>query len=400
MQQESPLSEATPISPSSQQASIAASESNHNNDITSTKITRKSHRKSRAGCKNCKTRRIKCDETKPHCANCKRRQVRCDYYSTPTTTSTSISGNHDDGLHEAGALRISEIELTYHWTTSTCHTLSANASGAAYWQNLMVDVGFTHHHVLRLMFAFTALHLASCRPDRRDEYDAIADQYYEHALASVTHDLANINFSNCDGVFVSVQLICFVNWARRPRRGEYLAFGEHGRSEWLVMFRGVRTILKSRDVEQFEKTQAPNVRAKHRPLTLASEPDGYEKQFQELREHVSFTSGPAEHDDNIRAVDILQECYSNRYGGQDGEYHIAFSWLYRMDDDFLERLQQRDPLPLILYAHFAVLMHDMERFWYMKGWTHHVMSGIFAALPREHRSWIRWPMATVGWVAP
>lgn len=36
----------------------------------------------------------------------------------------------------------------------------------------------------------------------------------------------------------------------------------------------------------------------------------------------------------------------------------------------------------------------------MKGWTHHVMSGIFEALATEHRAWIRWPMTTVGWIAP
>jgi hypothetical protein len=99
-------------------------------------------------------------------------------------------------------------------------------------------------------------------------------------------------------------------------------------------------------------------------------------------------------------VDILQECYSSRYEGVDSEYHVAFAWLYKMSDDFLDRLQQRQTIPLIIYAHFVVLMHEMERFWYMKGWTHHVMRGIFEALSREETAWIRWPMARVGWIAP
>jgi hypothetical protein len=120
----------------------------------------------------------------------------------------------------------------------------------------------------------------------------------------------------------------------------------------------------------------------------------------ELKEHIEFVSEPADRDDNVDSVEVLQEMYSNRYGGKDGEYHVAFGWLYRMSEDFLDRLQRCDPLPLIIYAHFVVLMHDLEKFWYMKGWTHHVMSGIYEALPIEHKAYISWPMARVGWIAP
>ncbi|WEW59227.1 hypothetical protein PRK78_004696 [Emydomyces testavorans] len=41
--------------------------------------SRKPHRKSRTGCGNCKKRRVKCDETKPHCQKCESYGVSCDY---------------------------------------------------------------------------------------------------------------------------------------------------------------------------------------------------------------------------------------------------------------------------------------------------------------------------------
>jgi hypothetical protein len=55
------MQQATPSSIESNQASPVASTPDLNDESASraTKITRKSHRKSRAGCKNCKTRRIK-----------------------------------------------------------------------------------------------------------------------------------------------------------------------------------------------------------------------------------------------------------------------------------------------------------------------------------------------------
>ena len=73
---------------------------------------------------------------------------------------------------------------------------------------------------------------------------------------------------------------------------------------------------------------------------------------------------------------------------------------YKQHEEFLTGLQRHDPAPLIIYAYFTVLMNDMERFWYIKGWTHHVMGGIYSILPDEHRMWIRWPMAEVGYIPP
>ncbi|KAF2025198.1 hypothetical protein EK21DRAFT_104143 [Setomelanomma holmii] len=253
----------------------------------------------------------------------------------------------------------------------------------------MDDVALSHQHVVHLMFAPTALQLSRCRPKRA-----------ETALLRVIPEMANITSDNCDAVLSSAQLICFVNWAKGPQPGEYLAFGDHGRSDWLVMFCGVWTTLNSLARQNFTKTYAPDLRTKGRSLPPMMKPDGYEEQLSDLRDHVLAVIEPSGGDVNVCAVDDLTECYASRYDGVNGELHVSFVWLYRMPDLFLDRLQGRDPTALIIYAHFVVLMHEMERFWYLKGWTHHVMSGIFHTLDREHIAWIRWPRARVEWVAP
>ncbi|CRK35400.1 hypothetical protein BN1708_006724, partial [Verticillium longisporum] len=40
---------------------------------------RRSHKKSRAGCRRCKSRKIKCDEVHPRCGNCLKHGVACDF---------------------------------------------------------------------------------------------------------------------------------------------------------------------------------------------------------------------------------------------------------------------------------------------------------------------------------
>ncbi|KAI2476584.1 Zn2-C6 fungal-type DNA-binding domain [Pyrenophora tritici-repentis] len=178
----------------------------------------------------------------------------------------------------------------------------------------MAEIGFENPHVLHLIFAFTALHLAHCRPNRKEEYIAISDRHYERALVLVTPEIAKLSPENCDAVLVAVQMICFISWGRGPQPGEYLAFGRDKRSDWLMMFRGIRMTLASIGCPQFVKTHAPATRARGRPLPTQEVLEGYEKHLEELREHVEFVSkDTSSHGDNILAVDILREMYDNRY---------------------------------------------------------------------------------------
>lgn len=52
--------------------------------------TREGKPKSRNGCKTCKLRRVKCDETKPHCMRCTRFGQRCDGYLARAPTKQSL----------------------------------------------------------------------------------------------------------------------------------------------------------------------------------------------------------------------------------------------------------------------------------------------------------------------
>jgi hypothetical protein len=179
---------------------------------------------------------------KPECGNCKRRQVLCDF-ATPSANSQSPASNSNHFMTEE--LPMPEIELTYHYATSTCYSISPWLTTGTTWQTQMADTGFKSPYVLHLTFALTALHLAHCRPDRREQYVATADHHYERALILFASEIANLSPSNSDAVLVAVQMICFVSWGRGPQPGEYLAFGQDKKSDWLVMFRGIRTTLAS-----------------------------------------------------------------------------------------------------------------------------------------------------------
>ncbi|KAK1832720.1 hypothetical protein QBC39DRAFT_404088 [Podospora conica] len=53
--------------------------------------SKRPHRKSRAGCRNCKTRKVKCDEAHPVCGNCSQRMEACSYLKPHLDSSSSSS---------------------------------------------------------------------------------------------------------------------------------------------------------------------------------------------------------------------------------------------------------------------------------------------------------------------
>ncbi|KAJ5975791.1 hypothetical protein N7481_009498 [Penicillium waksmanii] len=54
---------------------------------------RRKHTKSRRGCRNCKLRRVKCDESKPHCMKCVKYGVACNY-TLPTGSDLQLAKEH------------------------------------------------------------------------------------------------------------------------------------------------------------------------------------------------------------------------------------------------------------------------------------------------------------------
>ena len=106
--------------------------------------TIRAHTKSRLGCRNCKLRRVKCDETKPQCNRCTSFGVACNYAGkssdletsaqhgassisllrrTPCSTNRTIVGTmqslaEDKGLYSYD-IREEDMELLYKFQNRT-----------------------------------------------------------------------------------------------------------------------------------------------------------------------------------------------------------------------------------------------------------------------------------------
>ncbi|KAE8335878.1 hypothetical protein BDV24DRAFT_168797 [Aspergillus arachidicola] len=261
------------------------------------KLARKSHRKSRLGCQNCKRRRVKCDEIKPQCSNCIRHAIDCDFSSrswgpsgsstegSPTATDLSTSDEVDGGytyisstsstfkppkrahgvsataIHQPPRLDQPSQEVTprpFQFTATDMalfhHLLTSNelTGWSPRAQQELCLLGFTHHYVLHLLLAFAGFHIVQTLGDLSNTpYMGMSTDFYteaEHhlnlAVREVSALVTQIQPNNSASLYVSTIFIFLSSLAKGPQIGEYLAFRDDGNPGHLSLFLGVRSIFE------------------------------------------------------------------------------------------------------------------------------------------------------------
>ncbi|EGE81292.2 C6 zinc finger domain-containing protein [Blastomyces dermatitidis ATCC 18188] len=248
---------------------------------------RRSHRKSRLGCIQCKRRKIKCDEAPPPCGNCKKHNIECQFATPPGAVrlngrtgrwpaivngasallpvsfpaiSAPISSSTVDQLEIfttfdsrnpqfTSNLHIDDLKLMHHYTTETYTTLSNTPEHIEIWRTVIPKEALAHPFLMHGLLSLSALHLIECSsnndPNLR-KYVELATMHQHLALAAFRPVLNNITPSNCNAVFAFSSLIAalafaFSRFVGRPGGGEPVA----ELLQDFLLFRGVESVLST-----------------------------------------------------------------------------------------------------------------------------------------------------------
>ena len=68
-----------------------------------------------------------------------------------------------------------------------------------------------------------------------------------------------------------------------------------------------------------------------------------------------------------------------------------WNWACRLAPEFLQRLGKLHPIPLVLVAHWCVILAQIRQYWWIQGWVDHTMGQIKVSLPQEYHEWLDWP---------
>ncbi|KGO43002.1 Protein of unknown function DUF3468 [Penicillium expansum] len=272
------------------------------------------------------------------------------------------------------------------------------------WQKHLVQWGIEFPYILHLILALSALHLAHEQPNLQQQYIQQADEHFSFGVRSVASVLSQLNAESCQKVYMSAVIICFIYFGRGPRPGEYLIFSDSGPAQWLILMRGVRVIVSSHHEKVFSGILKPGPNDRSRNLTA--------EMRIELHEHIVHTEAVqrlierdiADEDICGRYLaviedlfEIMREVYERRSGGSCGVdlMDLLMGWIYRLPDETIGSLEQKEPHSLVVLAHWVVLLKYMDSAWFMDGWAEHMLSGISAHLHEDFHPWIEWPLKQV-----
>ncbi|OTA76192.1 hypothetical protein M434DRAFT_402547 [Hypoxylon sp. CO27-5] len=391
---------------------------------TPPKSTRRPHAKTRTGCRVCKSRKVKCDETRPSCRNCVRRGINCDFNvsaqpAAPSPQAVGVSTGHTPigsqvrspvtvSLHQqstpAGWFSGLDLELLHHFTTSTCFTFFSEPMVRNFWRVNVPRLGFTYRYVLEAILSLAALHLARFKPQRRD---ILIEQAMVHHNASSSMALPVLNDLNSEDsvpIFFFSMLTTYIAFASPKEQDNLLVISNGAVPEWLFLFRGMRSVMELNSAAIHSIMSMGFIFNSGKQISdiwensMPPEHEGLKELETIIRVYVK---DPQKLDDLCHGIDSLKRSFGFFHGGNftdDQRLRAAFLWLFKLPENFVNLLKDRDNEALCVLAFFCVLLQRLDFNWWIEGWGIHLVGRIYNVLDEGYRLWIRWPIEEIGWV--
>ncbi|KAK6858738.1 hypothetical protein PG995_005302 [Apiospora arundinis] len=355
--------------------------------------SRRSHPKSRTGCKTCKLRKVKCDEKKPKCGNCIKHNADCDFAGP-----ARISLPQD--------INCSDLELLHNFTTRTFSTLSGSPVLREFYRITAVHIGLKCDYVMRALLAVSSLHLAHHRPEMHDRYMSLAIGHHHIATTDVTQLMNGAVTVAASNLFLFSVLTIFFALGCPRKEDEFLLFGESGFPDWLFLLKGTRVFIDAVQTQPADDNGVLTILFNHgsdRWLMRENRPVHTTHVHQQLDNMavliVLRQPDQRLRDIYLRAIGELHKSFSLANCGSDETNDLtdAFVWIYAVIDDLVPLLRVPTQEAVAIFAFFSVFFKRLGTQWYIEGWADHLISKAYSLLDEEHRLWIQWPLEEMGW---
>ncbi|KAF2015567.1 hypothetical protein BU24DRAFT_180581 [Aaosphaeria arxii CBS 175.79] len=376
---------------------------------------RRSHKKSRKGCKECKQRHTKCDETRPSCVNCTATNRRCSYLdlephhhwlrsdpahspgqaSTVSSNATTLCGTvkptwfvadsdvaavdshvpavpSPDPL-EPGLFNLSHMVLLHHLENEVLRLhpglFMVDPINARQCYESIFSAAISAPYLLDELLALSATHLGTLQHGiHKDQYFRQASELQTRALTRFNTEAPQVNEENCLAMFIfssALGLHTLVDTVATHRDFTDLL---DKFTHYLRIHHGVHVItqqswhiLRQTDLRHIVRhIEEQGDLAQQRLQGTENECDP----LASLLERSSSRLGLGPHKACCEAVEILRWVFStHRSLPTPYPTHIVLSWPIRISSEFIELLEERQPVSLVILAYWAMLLWEERNFW-------------------------------------
>ncbi|KFZ12694.1 hypothetical protein V501_04092 [Pseudogymnoascus sp. VKM F-4519 (FW-2642)] len=387
---------------------------------------KRAHNKSRNGCDQCKARHVKCDERGPPCTLCVSRHTDC-HYSRPTVSRRSASQAITNAISESASdgpasslmnisltvmdstgfsneylppsTRLRELELMHHWCTKACHSFTSKHSDL--FQGYVVEEAVKHDFLMESILALTCLHIASKQEDRISaaNYASEGLRYQNNAVRPFHAALHDVTPSNCHAIFACsvVTMACTIVSPLLPTSNHEKVTSTI--ESFLPLFDFVKGISSVVNISREWLEAGPLGAMFHRAFEAPEDVATIRPPFQRLRDLVISNTVTGEislivHKIYLQTIDQLEVAMIK---------NNTVPWLGFVGKEFIEGLRMRQPLALIIFMYWGVLLNRMEELWWAKYLGKRLIEELSEDLIRRGKEWeevTRWVMILVDSGAP
>ncbi|KAL7935895.1 hypothetical protein V8C35DRAFT_264017 [Trichoderma chlorosporum] len=371
---------------------------------------RKTHRKSRLGCGNCKIRSVKCDESKPTCRRCHASGFTCNYSQTIPTLQLSLSSvlrldlSHrqapvanvlptnsifwDASLHPAlvvpivlplqgrlgeYTLRPEDYATLHRFQTRTASTLGT-VSSRKWYLGAVAGLAKDNPFLFHVFIVLALLHDTHVSPNPLPaSHDTSLAFHWYHSTAILSHFLSlpspatTLSSSHRDALWICASVLGAASFASIRTQDPFDAWPLAGPNpamdlDWLKMGHGKRVVWSIADPTRPESVfyklldQTPM----HQPFDIsviapASLPPLFYSLF-----GLSATSSP-ETNPYHGACAILSAVSAEEIN--DGNILLFLSFITQIDPCYRSLLEEKDPRALLLLLYWHSLVAPQDRWW-------------------------------------
>ncbi|KAH6655874.1 hypothetical protein BKA67DRAFT_534779 [Truncatella angustata] len=373
----------------------------------STQHNRRRAPKSKTGCRTCKRRKVKCDETRPSCQKCLKHGVTCDLSAGIWTTkqhelaATEPALNLGFSNQSPSWFTSTDLELLHHFTVCNCVRFSDGLLSKTFWAVEVPRMGFATSYVLHGILSLASLHVARMKPDARELYVAKAYVHHNSSLNTALPRISSLTSENSAPLLLFGIVTTIFACAQPTHPIDSFITESSVLPQWIQIFRGIRPILSFRQerlLSFFSCIFEPGVRAHD----VWSSRQFENHAFQELEQNLNakFIGNKATLSILLGSLNDLKRSFSLFYeGNYNNEYKLSgvFIWLYSIPDTYLDLLRNGNNEAMCILAFFCVLLRRLENYWWLEGWGWRLMNRILRRLDDEHGHWVNWAQEEIRW---
>lgn len=309
-------------------------------------------------------------------------------------------------------MTIEDLKLLEHFKTSTCLEIGYDATIRHVWHTDVPVLAAKHPFLKHGVLACSALHLAFLHPSERQRYQLIAAHHQNIALPQFRFEIGNPNIDNCFALLAFTQLLIIHCFSADQHDEELLLVkGRHDLHlpDWLHVIRASCHIFQSvwPYIQSLPIVALVTEGLEREGGDQGFEPSKYDERLRGLFELIKPNTAQTAQklldcyfSPLSSALLILSRAFAKAQAAQSRNAYTLWvathTWPVQVTQEYLDLLRGRDPVALILLAHYCILLRPLEDNWYMSGYSKRLLTRIYNQLDEEWRPWLRWPLEEIG----